>query len=88
MKVLYGARIFDGERLRGDGALVVEGASVQALTRLEDRPRAGKQVDLGGGILSPGFIDWQINGAAACCSTPLRPLRESPRSPRRIDALA
>ncbi len=62
MKVLYGARIFDGERLHGDCALVVEGGLIQALTRFEDRPRAGEQVDLGGGILSPGFVDWQING--------------------------
>jgi N-acetylglucosamine-6-phosphate deacetylase len=62
MKVLWGARIFDGERLRDDCALVVEGASIQALTGLDDRPRGGEQVDLGGGILSPGFVDWQING--------------------------
>jgi N-acetylglucosamine-6-phosphate deacetylase len=62
MRVFYGARIFDGERLHDDRALVIEGASIQALTRFEDRPRDGAQVDLGGGILSPGFIDWQING--------------------------
>jgi N-acetylglucosamine-6-phosphate deacetylase len=62
MRVLYGARLFDGERLHDDCALVVEGASIQALTRLEDRPRGGEQHDLGGGVLSPGFIDWQING--------------------------
>jgi N-acetylglucosamine-6-phosphate deacetylase len=62
MKVLYGARLFDGERLHDDCALIVEGDSIQALTRFQDRPRAGEQVDLGGGILSPGFIDWQING--------------------------
>jgi N-acetylglucosamine-6-phosphate deacetylase len=62
MKVFYGARIFDGERLDDDRALVLEGASIQALVRFEDRPRGGEQVDLGGGVLSPGFIDWQING--------------------------
>ena len=62
MKVLYGARIFDGERLHDDCALVVEGGSIQALTAFADRPRGGEQVDLGGGVLSPGFIDWQING--------------------------
>jgi N-acetylglucosamine-6-phosphate deacetylase len=62
MKVLYGARIFDGERLHDDCALVIEGASIQALTGFNDRPRGGEQVDLGGGILSPGFVDWQING--------------------------
>jgi N-acetylglucosamine-6-phosphate deacetylase len=62
MKVLYGARIFDGERLHDDCALVVEGASVQALTVFIDRPSGGEQVDLGGGVLSPGLVDWQING--------------------------
>ena len=62
MKVLAGARIFDGERLRDDCALAIEGDSIQALTRFEDRPRGGEQQDLGGGILAPGFIDWQING--------------------------
>jgi N-acetylglucosamine-6-phosphate deacetylase len=62
MKVLYGARMFDGERLGDDRALVIEGASIGALTKVEDRPRGGEQEDLGGGILAPGFIDWQING--------------------------
>ncbi len=62
MKVLYGAQIFDGERLHDDYALVAEGAAIQALVRFEDRPRGGEQIDLGGGVLSPGFIDWQING--------------------------
>jgi N-acetylglucosamine-6-phosphate deacetylase len=62
MKVLYGARVFDGERLHDDCALIVEGESIQALIAFDDRPRGGEQVDLGGGILSPGFVDWQING--------------------------
>jgi N-acetylglucosamine-6-phosphate deacetylase len=62
MKVFTGARIFDGERLQDDCALVIEGDSIQALTRFEDCPRGGEQVDLAGGILAPGFIDWQING--------------------------
>ena len=62
MKVLAGARMFDGERLHDDCALVIDGDSIQALTRFGDRPRGGEQMDLGGGILAPGFVDWQVNG--------------------------
>jgi N-acetylglucosamine-6-phosphate deacetylase len=63
MKVLAGARIFDGERLHDDCALILEGDSIQALTRFEDRPRRCEQQELDG-ILAPGLIDWQINGGA------------------------
>jgi N-acetylglucosamine-6-phosphate deacetylase len=62
MKVLYGARLFDGERFLDDHALVIEAASIRAIVELEDRPHGGEDVDLGGGVLAPGFIDWQVNG--------------------------
>ena len=62
MKVFYGARLFDGEQFLDDHALVVEGATIRALVDLENRPRGGEEIDLGGGVLAPGFIDWQING--------------------------
>ena len=62
MKVFTGARIFDGERLHDDSALVVEGEQVQALVAFKDRPASGEPHDLGGGILAPGLVDWQING--------------------------
>ena len=62
MKVFFGARLFDGERFREDRALVIEGATIRSLVSVKDRPRDGHQIDLGGGMLSPGFVDWQING--------------------------
>ncbi len=62
MKVFTGARLFDGERFLDDHALVVEDGSIRALVDLADRPRGGVEIDLGGGVLAPGFIDWQING--------------------------
>src|SRR5271157_2851515 len=62
MRVFYGARLFDGERFLDDHALVVEGAAIHALVDVADRPHGGEQIDLGGGILAPGFVDWQING--------------------------
>ncbi|MGD0722649.1 MAG: amidohydrolase family protein, partial [Roseiarcus sp.] len=62
MKVLFGARLFDGERMREDCALVLDGAAIVALTPVADRPRHGEAIDLGGGVLAPGLIDWQVNG--------------------------
>ncbi len=62
MKILFGAQIFDGERFRDDCALVVNGESIRALTKYSERPRHGDEIDLGGGLLAPGFVDWQING--------------------------
>jgi N-acetylglucosamine-6-phosphate deacetylase len=62
MKVFTGARLFDGERFLDDHALVVEDGVIRTLVDFADRPRGGEVVDLGGGILAPGFIDWQING--------------------------
>ena len=52
MKMFSGARLFDGERFLDDYALV----------DYNDRPRSGEEIDLGGGVVAPGFIDWQING--------------------------
>ena len=61
MRSFVGARLFDGERLRDDVALVTEGETIRALVPYAERPR-GETVDLGGGVLSPGFVDWQVNG--------------------------
>jgi N-acetylglucosamine-6-phosphate deacetylase len=62
MRVFVGARLFDGHRLHRDAALVVEGEVIIAVTSYAERPRAVDQRDLGGGILAPGFVDWQVNG--------------------------
>jgi N-acetylglucosamine-6-phosphate deacetylase len=61
-KVLYGARLFDGERMIDDAALVIEDGAIVALTPVATRPRDGESIDLGGGVLAPGLIDWQVNG--------------------------
>jgi N-acetylglucosamine-6-phosphate deacetylase len=61
MRTFVGARLFDGETFREDCALVTEGEAIRALVPYADRP-AGETVDLGGGLLAPGFVDWQVNG--------------------------
>jgi N-acetylglucosamine-6-phosphate deacetylase len=61
MQVFTGARVFDGERFHEDSALVVEDGRVQAIVPHADRP-SGETVALSGGVLAPGFIDWQVNG--------------------------
>ena len=37
-------------------------ALIQDIVAVAQRPRGGAQCDLGGGVLAPGFVDWQVNG--------------------------
>jgi len=62
MKVFFGARLFDGARFLDDHALILEDGVIRDIVGVGERPRGEEQIDLGGGVLSPGFIDWQING--------------------------
>jgi N-acetylglucosamine-6-phosphate deacetylase len=62
MTALVGARIFDGERFLDDHVVVVEGARIAGVAPYGNRSRGGVEVDLGGGLLAPGFIDVQVNG--------------------------
>jgi N-acetylglucosamine-6-phosphate deacetylase len=56
------ARIFDGERLREGGTLVVEDGQVAAVLDA-GAPAPGIAVeDLVAGVIAPGFIDLQVNG--------------------------
>ena len=61
MRIFVGARLFDGFGWRDDGALVTQGGKIRALVPYAERP-SGETVDLGGGMLAPGFVDWQVNG--------------------------
>ena len=57
-----GARIFDGEMWWERSALVVNGDRIEGIIAA-DSPTDAQRVPLGGGILAPGFIDLQVNGA-------------------------
>jgi len=62
MTALVGARVFDGERFLDDCAVIIEGGRIAAVVPYAQRPRAGGERDLGGGLLAPGFVDVQVNG--------------------------
>lgn len=58
----FNGRIFDGEHLFDGHALSIEGGGVVALGPESDVERSGDVVDLNGDILSPGYVDLQVNG--------------------------
>jgi N-acetylglucosamine-6-phosphate deacetylase len=55
-QIFTGAAIFDGTQLLQDASLRVEDGRVTG-------PGPGDEVRLDGGILAPGFLDLQVNGA-------------------------
>ncbi len=59
---LTGARIFDGTDWHDNAALIVADGLVEAIAGRDGIPSGAEIVDLGGGILAPGFIDLQVNG--------------------------
>jgi N-acetylglucosamine-6-phosphate deacetylase len=56
-----GARIFDGELWWERSALVTNGDRIEGIIAA-DSPTDAQRVSLSGGILTPGFIDLQVNG--------------------------
>lgn len=61
-QVFFGARIFDGTDFHDDCAVIVDNGLIEGIVPFSERPRHCIEHDLEGGILSPGLIDWQING--------------------------
>lgn len=59
---LVGARIFDGESIRGGLAVVIEGDRITEIVPEEKLAAGIERCVFKGGLLVPGFIDVQVNG--------------------------
>lgn len=59
---LTAERVFDGEAMREDAVLIVEGARIADVVARSAVDPALPLRDLGAGLLAPGFIDLQVNG--------------------------
>lgn len=58
----HGGKIFDGETLHTGQAVRVQNGAVTHIGDLQDLPTSETLIDLGGEILSPGYVDLQVNG--------------------------
>ena len=68
--IIKNAKIFDGEKFIEEDAVVLEGKFIKKVTNfsLIDEKELENQevVDAKGMVLSPGFIDLQLNGLRFC----------------------
>lgn len=58
---LVGARVFDGDRMHDDAAVVIEDGRVAALRAAAELP-PDIELRAVSGLLAPGFVDVQVNG--------------------------
>jgi N-acetylglucosamine-6-phosphate deacetylase len=59
---LTGARIYDGESIRKEMAVVIDGSRIGEVVAVENLAKGIERRALNGGLLVPGFIDVQVNG--------------------------
>jgi N-acetylglucosamine-6-phosphate deacetylase len=60
---LVGGRLLNGQGFVSGQGVVIDGGRIVAVTSEADAlARADDRVDLGGGLLAPGFVDTQVNG--------------------------
>ena len=61
-QAITGAKIFSDHKLLDNKALLIDGENIIGIVAKNDIPNNIKIQRLNGGILSPGFIDLQVNG--------------------------
>lgn len=62
MYALTNCRIYTGDDVLDNHAVIVDGMQISTVCPVTDIPADAKQIDLDGANLSPGFIDLQLNG--------------------------
>ena len=64
--ILINGKIFDGDKFIEENSVILEGRTIKKICReneLSEKERENNEIiDLKGMILSPGFIDLQLNG--------------------------
>jgi len=61
-KAYFGCDVFDGQTRHKKSALLINGERVAGILSEEDVPSEYTIVQLDGGLITPGFIDLQVNG--------------------------
>jgi N-acetylglucosamine-6-phosphate deacetylase len=61
-KAYFGCDVFDGQTRHKKSALLINGERIAGILSEEDVPSDYTTVQLDGGLITPGFVDLQVNG--------------------------